>query len=66
LSCLATSDEVHNFDPVAFIENRLRPLGATDHMLVQFDRYSLRRERQLSNQLAQRKSVRDFPSLTVD
>jgi hypothetical protein len=57
---------VHNLDPVAVIKNRLSPLGATDNVLVKFNRNPLRRKRKLGDEIAQRNLIVNFPRFAVD
>jgi len=43
-----------NLDPVAFVENALRPIRAPDHFPVEFDGKAFGREAQMFDELYQR------------
>jgi hypothetical protein len=50
----AASNEVNNLHAITFVENRLRPLIATDYALIQLNRHPLWRQRKLAHEIFQR------------
>jgi len=48
------TDEVNNLHAITFIENRLRPLIATDDASIQLDRHALWRQQKLAHKILQR------------
>ncbi len=62
---LTTANKMNNLDVVTFSQTRLRPLVATDDLLIELNGDSRRFERQLADQIVQHRLIRHFPVLTV-
>jgi hypothetical protein len=46
------ADKMNNLNPVAIRQHRLWPVVPAHNLLIQFDRYAFRRQRQFAYQLA--------------
>ena len=62
---LTTANKMNNLDVITFSQTRLRPLVATDDLLIELNGDSRRFERQLADQIVQHRLIRHFPVLTV-
>jgi hypothetical protein len=57
---------VNYLDPVAIRDDGRRPFTATHDVLIALNRNSLRRQRQLGDQVTEREPVSDLLCFTVD
>jgi len=62
----SAAEEVDNLDAVAFVEIGLRPVGAADDLAIAFDGEAFADERELPDQIVERRSRLHFAAFPVD